>query len=118
MNTLNTKLLLYLVPFGVCIYLLDIFCVPRFGMAICSIVSASLILILLGAYLVVSNREVDERERLLSLKADSATLYVIIASLLAATIFFPHSQFAMVFWSVVGLATVSRVTTFLYQRYK
>ena len=118
MITTNTKLLLYLLPFGFSIYLLDIFCAPRFGMTFCTIISAVLILILLGIYLTTSNRESDERERELGLKADSTTLYIVIASLLAAAIFFPHSQFAMVFWSVLSLATSSRIITFFYQRYK
>ena len=118
MSSLNRKLLFYLVPFGVCIYMLDIFCVPTLGMTVCSIISGLLVLILFYIYLLASNRESDERERLLRLQADSAALYCVIASLLAATIFFPHSEFAMVFWSAVGLVTFSRIITFMYQHYK
>lgn len=117
MNTASTRLAGYLVPFGILVFFLDKFCVPKFGMAICAAVSAFLILILLGLYISIAQGELDERERLLRLQADSAALYVVIAALLAATIFYPRSEFAMVFWSVIGVAVLSRIISFIYQRY-
>lgn len=118
MNSFNTKRLILLLPFGLLIYILNIFCVPLIGMLACQIISAILLLILLLIYITLSAKESDERQRLLQLQADSAALYVVLAGLLAATIFYPHSQAAMVFWLVLGLAVAGRILMFLYQRYK
>ena len=118
MNSATTKTLLYLVPFGLIIYLLDKLFAPKYGMGATSGISAGLVLILLGIYVAVSAKESDERERMIRLQADSAALYVVTAGLLAATIFYPHSQYAMVFWAVVGLAVTARVVAFIYRRYK
>jgi ABC-type iron transport system FetAB permease component len=115
---MNRTLLLCLVPFGLAIYLLDRFCVPAYGMVFCSVASACLVLVLLLVYLAISVREPDERERQIMLQADSAALYLVIAGLLAATIFYPRSEFAMVFWAVIGIAAVGRVIASLYHHYK
>jgi hypothetical protein len=112
----STKLLL-LLPFGVLVYLLNIFSVPLFGMFVSQVFSAVLILILLILYIVLSGRESDERERLLQLQSDSAALYIVLAGLLTATIFYPHSEAAMVFWMVLGLAVIGRLIIFIYKRY-
>jgi hypothetical protein len=114
----STKLLLALILFGLTVYLLDVFCLPYLGMTGTSIITGILIAALLFGYLMVSSREQDEREQLLRLQSDSAALYVVIAGLLAASIFYPHSEFAMAFWGVIGLAAAGRITTFLYQKYK
>lgn len=118
MKSANAKLVLLLIPFGVVVYLLDLFCVPLFGMLISQVISAALILVLLGGYIVMVGQESDERERQLQLQADSAALYLVIAGLLAAAIFYPHSQAAMVFWFVLSLAVLGRIIIFIYQRYK
>ena len=118
MKTANTKFFLYLVPFGVVIYLLDHYLRPVVGMMTSTIISAVLTLSLLGIYLFTASREIDERERLLQLQADSAALYIVIASLLVATIFDPHSDLAMAFWAVLFIAVIGRGIAFLYNRYK
>ena len=117
MKSTNAKLLL-LIPFGGVIYLLNALCLPQFGMLTSQVLSAIALLVLLAVYLVVSSRETDEREKLLQLQSDSAALYIVIAGLLAAAIFYPHSEVAMVFWLVVGLAVGGRIITFIYQRNK
>jgi len=110
--------LLSLAVLGLLIYLIDRFFVPQYGMGASSAASAALILILLVVTRLVAGREPDEREKLLQVESDSTTLYVVIAGLLAATIFYPHSDYAMTFWAVLGLAAVSRIASFLYHRYK
>ena len=110
--------MLALAVFGFGIFLIDRLFTPGFGMGPSSGLAAVLILALLGVSRVLSSKETDEREHMLQLEADGAALYVVIAGLLAATIFYPHSEFAMVFWSVCALAVVGRITAFLYQRYK
>ena len=103
-----------LVPFGVLVYVLDKFVAPRYGMGPATICSAVLVLLLIVIAHVTSKKEQDERERLLLLQSDSTALYTVIAGLLAETIFYPHSELAMMFWIVVGLATLSRAIAFLY----
>ena len=117
MKTSTTTRLLLLLPFGLLVYLLNIFCVPLLGMLVCQVLSAVLVLILLVIYIVLAGGESDERERLLQLQSDSAALYVVVAGLLAASIFYPHSEAAMVFWLVLGLAVAGRVVIFIYKRY-
>ncbi len=107
-----------LIIFGVLIYLLERLFAPHFGMGPTSVVSAALILLLVVLTKVVSAGEKDEREHLLQLESDSAALYIVIAGLLAATIFYPHSELAMAFWTVLGLAATGRLFAFLYHRYK
>jgi len=118
MKTVNTKFFLYLVPFGMAVYLLDHYLRPLVGMMTAAIISGLLTLVLLIVYLVTSHQEGDERERLLQLQADSAALYIVIASLLVATIFDPHSDLAMAFWAVLGIAVIGRAIAFFYNRYK
>jgi uncharacterized membrane-anchored protein YitT (DUF2179 family) len=113
MKSHTSKQLLLLLGFGILVYGVDTFLVPHYGMGLSSGVSAILILILLVLSRFVTMGEKDEREHMLQLESDSAALYVVIAGLLAAAIFFPESEFAMVFWAVLG-----RVIAFLYQRNK
>lgn len=117
MKSPSAKRVYLLLIFGFFVYFLNLFCMPFFGMVICQIISAVLILVLLVVYIFTVNHESDEREKLLQLQADSAALYVVIAGLLAEAIFYPHTQAAM-FWGVLSLAIVGRVITFIYQRYK
>jgi hypothetical protein len=115
----NTHLkLVGLVIFGFITYLLERLFTPHFGMGPTSAVSAFLILTLVLLTKVVSSGEKDEREHMLQLESDSAALYIVIAGLLAATIFYPHSELAMTFWTVLGLAVAGRLFSFLYHRYK
>ena len=118
MNSSNTKVLFVLIPFGVITYLLDVFFMPHIGMIPTQVISALVLLILLIISHLLSRSETDEREHLLQLQSDSAALYLVIAGLLAATIFYPHSDMAKVFWFVLSLTVVGRVFTFIYQRYK
>jgi hypothetical protein len=115
----NTSLkLVGLAVFGILIYLLESLFTPRFGMGPTSVLAAGLILVLVILTKVVSSGERDEREHLLQLESDSAALYIVIAGLLAAAIFYPHSELAMAFWTVLGLAVAGRLFAFLYHRYK
>ncbi len=116
--TSSTKLSGLLLSFGVGVYALDRLVMPTIGMLSTQIISAILLLGLLVAYLMIARAEQDEREQLLRLQADSAALYTVLAGLLAATIFYPKSDVAMVFWLVLGLAAVGRVITFMYKRYQ
>lgn len=112
MNSSNAKIVYFLVPFGVAVYLLDAFFMPHFGMVSTQVISAILLLGLLVTSRVLSSKESDERERMLQLQSDSVALYVVIAGLLAAAILYPHSEMAMVFWFVLGLAAIGRITSF------
>jgi hypothetical protein len=107
-----------LVIFGILIYALERLFTPHFGMGPTSVLSAVLILLLVILTKVVSSGETDEREHLLQLESDSAALYIVIAGLLAAAIFYPNSELAMAFWTVLGLAVLGRLFAFLYYRYK
>ncbi len=107
-----------LVVFGILIYALERLFTPHFGMGPTTVVSAVFILLLVILTKVVSSGEKDEREHFLQLESDSTALYVVIAGLLAATIFYPHSELAMTFWMVLGLAVAGRLFAFLYHRYK
>jgi len=118
MKSSTTKLLFYLIPFGLLVYVLNHYLMPSLGMVLSTVLSALLTLILLVIYIIGTSREGDERERFIQLQADSAALYSVIAGLLLAAIFDPHSQLAMVFWMVLGLAVIGRIIAFLYHRYK
>jgi hypothetical protein len=118
MKSSNTTFIFLLIPFGIAVYLLDIFFMPHIGMVPTQVISAALLLILLVISRILSTKEQDERERLLQLQSDSTALFVVIGGLLAASIFYPDSEVAMVFWLVLGLAAVGRVFSFFYQRYK
>jgi hypothetical protein len=118
MKSNTSKQLFALLIFGVLVYGIDRLLVPSYGMGKSSVFSAVLILILLILSRRISMGEKDEREHLIQLESDSAALYVVIAGLLTAAIFSPHSDFAMAFWAVLGLAVTGRVIAFFYQRYK
>jgi ABC-type xylose transport system permease subunit len=118
MNSSNTKVIFLLVPFGLAVYLLDKLFMPTLGMIPTQAISAILLLVLLVVSRVLDTKEQDEREKMLQLQSDSTALFVVIAGLLAAAIFYPNSEAAMVFWLVLGLAAVGRIFSFLYQRYK
>jgi hypothetical protein len=118
MRQATTKALLLLVPFGLVMYALDRYLVPMSGMMVAQGISAVLLLAMLLAYLAITSRERDERERLLRLQADSAALYVVIAGLIAGAILYPSSDSARLLWLVLALAAAGRVIAFLYHRYK
>jgi len=118
MNSLTTRTLALTVLLGCAIFLLDRFAVPAYGMAVSQGVSAVLVLGSFALYVGASSRDPDEREQLLRLQADSATLYLVVLALLAASIFYPHSALAMTFWLVLGLVGIGRIGVGLYQRYR
>ena len=118
MNSSNTKFIFLLVPFGFAVYLLDVLFMPHIGMVPTQVISAVSLLILLVIFQVLNSREQDERERMMQLQSDSTALFTVIGGLLAGTIFYPHSDIAMVFWFVLALAVGGRVFSFFYQRYK
>ena len=107
-----------LIIFGILIYAVDRLFTPHYGMGASSVISAVLILILVILTKVVSSGEKDEREHLLQLESDSAALYIVIAGFLAVAIFYPHSELAMAFWVVLGLAATGRIIAFIYHRHK
>jgi nitrate reductase gamma subunit len=118
MKSHSLKQLIFLVLFGALVYVIDVVIKPRFGMGVCSILSAVLLVVLLVGTKLFGSRETDERERQLSLHADSFALQVVIISLLGISIFFPDSDYAMAFWGIFVLTTLVRSITFIYQRYR
>ncbi len=118
MNSSNTKFIFLLVPFGFAVYVLDALLMPHIGMIPTQVISAAFLLILLVVSRFLDTKERDERERLVQLQSDSTALFTVIAGLLAATIFYPHSDVAMVFWFVLGLAVAGRIFSFIYHRFK
>ncbi len=118
MKSSQSKALLMLAVAALFFYAIERIIEPWFGMemslSLCAIGVAAITIL----YVVLINRETDEREQLIRLQADSVALYTIIASLLAAAILFPASEFAMMFWLVFGGTVLVRIIAILYHRYK